>query len=101
MYKRQGTNNVAEYSAILHLLKLCELHKIHEISIFADSELVVKQISGEYKIKNDSLREFATQIKEYRKKIKFTLTHIRREQNAVADKLSKIATKRGENLDNV
>ena len=92
-----GTNNTAEYTALLTLLKVVKMHRIEEIDIFTDSELLVKQLSGEYKIKNETLRGFIDEIKVFRKDFKFTVSHIRRELNAEADELAKQGSKRGTN----
>lgn len=89
------TNNVAEYTALIVLLEMLEKHKIDSVSIYSDSELLVKQVSGEYKIKNEVLRELMMKIAPHKKKIKFTLEHIRREGNGEADDLAKAASKRG------
>jgi ribonuclease HI len=100
-YIGQQTNNVAEYTALLVLLEMLEKHGIKQIKIFSDSELMVKQMSGEYKIKNDALRILAVKAQSHRKKIKFTLEHIRREGNAEADDLAKSASKRGGKINDV
>ena len=94
-YIGEGTNNIAEYTALLTLLSIVKKHKIKEIDVFTDSELLVKQLSGEYKIKNEKLGEFISKINGYRKSIKFTVTHVPREQNKEADKLARQGVKRG------
>lgn len=100
-YIGKQTNNFAEYTALIVLLEMVEKHGIKKIKVFSDSELVVKQMSGEYKIKNEVLRELAHKAQSYQKKIKFTLEHIRREGNGEADELAKSASKRGEKLNDV
>lgn len=95
------TNNVAEYTALTLLLEMAEKHGIKKIKIFSDSELVVKQMSGEYKIKNEDLKVLAMKAQSYKKKIKFTLEHVRREGNCEADDLAKSASKRGGKLKDV
>jgi ribonuclease HI len=100
-YIGETTNNVAEYSALLHLLELADMHKLKNIDIYSDSELMVKQLSGEYKIRDERLQELAKEVAEHKKTVKFTLTHIPREKNKEADKLSKEASKRGGNIRNV
>ena len=94
-YIGKQTNNYAEYTALIVLLEMLEKHGIKKVRIFSDSELVVKQMSGEYKIKNGDLRVLAMKAHSYKKKIKFELTHIRREGNGEADDLAKAASKRG------
>jgi ribonuclease HI len=95
------TNNFAEYTALTVLLEMLEKHGIKHVKIFSDSELVVKQMSGEYKIKNQDLRVLAMKAQAYKKKIKFTLEHIRREGNDEADDLAKSASKRGGKIKDV
>jgi ribonuclease HI len=95
------TNNFAEYTALTVLLEMLEKHGIKKARIFSDSELVVKQMSGEYKIKNQDLKVLAIKAQSYKKKIKFTLEHIRREGNDEADDLAKRASQRGGKLKDV
>jgi ribonuclease HI len=100
-YIGEATNNVAEYSALLHLLDMAIKHKIKQLDIYSDSELLVKQISGEYKVRDEKLQEFVKQALAYKKTILYTVTHIPREKNKEADKLSKEGSKRGGNIRNV
>lgn len=88
------TNNEAEYSAALFALKKIkaligkEAAKKAEVELKMDSELVVKQMNGEYKIKEENLQKFFMELWNLKldfKKVSFT--HIRREQNAEADRL--------------
>lgn len=91
-YIGECTNNVAEYTALIESVKLLkELNEpFEEISFFCDSELMVKQIKGEYKIRHKDLiklsLEFWKEIKSLNKK--FSITYIPREENKTADKLA-------------
>lgn len=91
-YIGECTNNVAEYTALIESVKLLkDLNEpFEEISFFCDSELIVKQIRGEYKIKNKDLinlsLEFWKEIKSLNKK--FSIRHIPREENKRADILA-------------
>ena len=91
-YIGECTNNVAEYTALIESVKLLkELNEpIEEINFFCDSELIVKQIRGEYKIRNKDLinlsLEFWKEIKSLNKK--FSIRHIPREENKTADLLA-------------
>jgi len=91
-YIGECTNNVAEYTALIESVKLLkELNEpFEEINFFCDSELLVKQIRGEYKIKNKDLinlsLEFWKEIKSLNKK--FSIRHIPREENKTADLLA-------------
>src|SRR6266487_3800981 len=55
-YLGTGTNNYAEYSALLSALRFAVFSRCEELQIYADSELVVKQIKGEYQVKNEGIR---------------------------------------------
>src|SRR5438132_9943801 len=55
-YLGTGTNNFAEYSALLAAVRFAVFVRCQELAVFADSELVVKQIKGEYQVKNDAIR---------------------------------------------
>jgi len=82
------TNNRAEYRAIIAGLKKAKELKAEELQFYIDSELAVKQINREYKVKNPDLAPLFLEIHNLSlsfKKIKFT--HIRREANVEADKL--------------
>lgn len=93
------TNNVAEYTAILRALEgLSEVAgaKNAIVKIEMDSELVVKQMRGEYKIKHPNLKPLATQVTLHTHKFKsVTFSHIPRAKNAAADKLANEAMDRG------
>ncbi|MCX8094430.1 MAG: ribonuclease HI family protein [Candidatus Goldbacteria bacterium] len=99
-YIGMQTNNFAEYKAFLSLLEILDKHSIKNIKVFTDSELLVKQLKGEYKINNEAIKKFITEIKKY-KKIKYEIEHISREENKEADKLAKQASKRGGKLKDV
>ncbi|MFA6537642.1 MAG: ribonuclease HI family protein [Patescibacteria group bacterium] len=80
------TNNQAEYMAVLFALEKCEKLNGSELHFRLDSELVVKQINGEYKIKDATLGQIFLKIYNLQSKFKKVIfTHIRREQNAEAD----------------
>jgi ribonuclease HI len=88
----QETNNVAEYTALIKALEKARHLGLRRLHIHSDSELVVKQVKGEYKIKNDDLRWLADEAKTLMKEFaSVALTHVRREQNKRADELCNIA----------
>lgn len=92
--KRIGiaTNNQAEYTALLEGLKKALSEGILEISVFADSELMVKQMKGEYKVKNLVLKDLWNQTHMLSKKFDtFSIQHVRREKNERADELANLA----------
>ncbi len=92
VYLGETTNNVAEYRALLIALQMAEKRGAEELEVFADSELVVKQISGKYKVKNPAL---IVLYKEARERIinlkRFQITHIPRKENSIADRLANMA----------
>ena len=85
------TNNEAEYlSLIKGIDKLIEL-KVLNVIIYSDSELVVKQVLGIYKVKNERMKILHNLVLEKLNLIdKWSLVHIRREKNIRADELSKL-----------
>lgn len=93
-----ATNNVAEYTALLRGLELAAELGVKSLAVFSDSELMVKQMNGEYRVKNADLLPLYEEAKRLRKLVgAVTLTHIRREKNARADALGNKAldAKRG------
>jgi len=86
------TNNYAEYVALIESVRLLRRmdREFDEINFYLDSELVVKQIKGEYKIKHKDLiklsLEFWKEIKSLNKK--FSINHIPRKENKLADQLA-------------
>jgi ribonuclease HI len=83
-----ATNNVAEYRALIAgLAKAVEL-AVPEVEVVSDSELLVKQMTGVYRVKNDALRELSTQAARLARQIgNVTYTAVRREHNELADRL--------------
>jgi probable phosphoglycerate mutase len=83
-----ATNNVAEYRALLAgLAKAAELG-LGDVEVVSDSELLVKQMRGEYKIKNEALRELADEAERLEDRLgRVTYTAVRREHNELADRL--------------
>lgn len=82
-----ATNNIAEYTALhFAILKLKQLG-CTEVEIFMDSELIVKQMKGLYRTKDINLAKIKQTILDNLKGINWTITHVRREKNKVADAL--------------
>lgn len=84
-YLGETTNNQAEYRAVL--LAINKMHELayHEADFYLDSELVTKQLNGEYRIKNLELKPVYDQIKQLSQDLQITFTHVRREFNKLAD----------------
>ncbi len=84
------TNNEAEYLALIKGLNLCIDNEIIHINIFSDSELVVKQIKGEYKVKNERMGVLFKKTNELLSRFDFwKINHVLRDKNTEADELSK------------
>lgn len=91
----QGTNNIAEYGAFITALKEAALLKADKIRIYTDSELLFKQVTGQYKIKNENLKLLFEEAKRLAEKFKAVeVKHIPREQNSAADQLASKALKK-------
>jgi ribonuclease HI len=85
----RATNNVAEYKALIAGLELALERGVTDIEIFCDSELVVSQIRGEWKIKNNALQRLAVDANRLMNKFaSAAIAHVPREKNADADKLA-------------
>ena len=83
-----ATNNVAEYSALIAGLEKAVELGVDELDVISDSELMVKQMRGEYRVKNDALRRLALRGTELARSIgEVTYTAVRREHNELADRL--------------
>ncbi|GAB5046294.1 ribonuclease HI family protein [Thermodesulfovibrio sp. TK110] len=97
-YIGRTTNNVAEYTALIKGLEEALKQKVQEIEIFSDSELLVRQINGVYKVRNKKLIPLYEKVKELLNKFKkYQIFHVYREENSVADKLAKEASWKHEN----
>jgi ribonuclease HI len=82
------TNNVAEYRALLRGLELAAAHGATELELVGDSELVVRQIEGRYKVKNAAMKELYAQAKKALADFDdWSIRHVKRGQNADADRL--------------
>ena len=90
----QATNNQAEYRAIIAALKNAVRLGANQVDIHSDSELVVRQINGQYRVKNAALKPLYQRVKQLQSQLKgFTITHIPRQQNTEADSLANMALK--------
>jgi len=83
-----ATNNVAEYSALVAGLAKALEAGVDELEVVSDSELMVKQMRGEYKVKNEALRELSLRAARVGRELgSVRYTAIRREHNELADRL--------------
>lgn len=87
-YIGEATNNIAEYNALLYGLEEALILRADQIKINLDSELVAKQLGGEYRVKDENLRPLFERAVNMLKSFKnFEINHIVREKNKEADKL--------------
>jgi len=87
-YIGEATNNIAEYSALLYGLEEALILRADEIKINLDSELVAKQLEGDYRVKDANIRPLFERALNMLKSFKsFEIKHIEREKNKEADKL--------------
>ncbi len=96
-YLGETTNNQAEYQAAILALKRAVALGATSVEIRADSELLVRQATGEYRVKNPDLAKRFLELKNLETQLhgKVVYRHIRREQNKLADKLSNDAMDKG------
>lgn len=91
------TNNVAEYYALLAALDFATTHHIKALRIRSDSELLVRQMQGRYKVKSPDLKPMYERALRMSKQIPyFAIEHVRREQNTDADGLANVALDSGD-----
>jgi len=88
-YLGRASNNVAEYQALIHALRYAAKRGASKLRIYSDSELVVRQINGAYRVKHPDMiplhREATALLRQFETA---RLTHVRREQNREADRLA-------------
>ena len=90
------TNNFAEYSGLLAALEYAVEHGHKALKVVSDSELLVKQMRGEYKVRNETLQQMAHEARELIRKLEsFQIRHVLREQNREADGLANQAMDAG------
>jgi probable phosphoglycerate mutase len=83
-----ATNNVAEYRALIAGLEEAVELAVSDLEVVSDSELMVKQMRGEYRIKNAALRELAAEAGRLARKLpEVRYRHVRRHENELADSL--------------
>jgi len=83
-----ATNNVAEYRALLLGIERAAALGARRLELIGDSELIVRQVTGEYKVKDEALRELHRQVREALDEFeRWSIRHVRRDENAEADRL--------------
>lgn len=87
-----STNNVAEYQALIAGLELALRHRPDELVVRVDSELLVRQLSGEYRVKAPHLKGYHRKVVELARKVgSVRFEHVPRSENAAADALANSA----------
>lgn len=87
-YIGKTTNNVAEYTALVEGLIVAAAHGVNGVHVISDSELLINQMNGKYKVKEPRLKELYQQVKQLSKQFNITFQHVPREENQEADKLA-------------
>ena len=91
----KATNNVAEYMAVLEGLRLARMLRAREVEVRLDSELVARQLNGEYRIKNSNLRKISRSVVDEATRFEVCrYVHVPRSENARADELANEALDR-------
>jgi len=90
------TNNYAEYRGLIAALEYALAHNHDALRVLADSELIVRQVKGVYKVRNPGLRPLFERAQQLILRLKwFEIEHVRRERNRDADRLANQAMDRG------
>ncbi len=88
-YLGRTTNNVAEYQALLHALRFALARGAREVEVFSDSELLVRQIGGRYRVRNPGLAPLFREARQLLGRFeRARVSHVPREQNREADALA-------------
>jgi ribonuclease HI len=91
-----ATNNVAEYRALLLGIELADSYGASEVELVGDSELIVRQVNGEYRVKDAALRELNDRVQAALQGFdRWSIRHVRRDENAAADALVNAALDEG------
>jgi len=95
-YLGHQTNNVAEYQGLIGALEYAVEHGPKALKLISDSELLVKQIKGEYKVKNPTLQDLYGRARQLIRQLDwFTIQHVLRGKNEEADRLANEAMDKG------
>lgn len=89
-YLGVATNNVAEYRALLECIKLARETTCTRLVVYSDSELMVRQVLGSYKVKDSGLKTYFQEVQRLLAEAPFSLDirHVAREENKIADDLA-------------
>jgi len=96
----QATNNVAEYTALVRALEAARQMGVSDLTVYTDSELMVRQLTGQYRVKSDLIQPLFEQVKELRSGFASCLVvHVTRDKNKEADRLVNKALDAGEDIE--
>ncbi|MHC4715755.1 MAG: ribonuclease HI family protein [Planctomycetota bacterium] len=88
-YLGRTTNNVAEYQGLIRALERAAALKADEARVHSDSELLIRQMTGEYRVRNAGLKPLFEQARQLCRRFRrVTFSHVRREENTEADRLA-------------
>jgi probable phosphoglycerate mutase len=86
------TNNYAEYSGLLAALAWALENEVHQLEVVSDSELMVKQMNGKYRVKSPTLKPLFEEARARARKLeRFRIRHVLRHENVDADRLANAA----------
>jgi len=89
VYIGEATNNVAEYNGLLEGLRRAAVFEAEEVEFYSDSELMVRQMNGEYRVRNENLRPLFEEACELAGGFaRFSISHVCRNENTEADKMA-------------
>lgn len=95
LYLGIATNNEAEYNGLLLGLEIASAHGLRDLDVVADSELLVKQMNGQYKVREPRLKALHARVREQAARLgRVTFRHVPRAENAEADRMSNEAIDR-------
>lgn len=92
-YLGQGTNNTAEYHGLIRCLELVQKYEIRNLVVYSDSQLLVNQVRGSYRVKKPHLADLHDQVTSLlkEKRFSFDIVYVPRERNREADGLARKA----------
>lgn len=92
-YIGKTTNNIAEYTALVTCLKKAKETNCAKLVVYSDSELMVRQLKGQYRVKDEALKKYFRRVHRMLEKAPFTfeIHHVPRERNREADLLAQAA----------
>lgn len=97
VFHQRATNNLAEYGGLLTGLQLCLSNQVRHIVVEGDSQLVVRQLTGQYKVRDPALLPHYQRIKQMVRMFEYVaIRHVYREDNTEADRITKDVLRRRE-----